>query len=208
MTFLQVEHHFYIPRLSQNWIIGTRLVKGTDMNKSLRDFDIRGSGVGGGGVSVFMYVMHTKKAQVPNEAARVRQQHVQHRQQQQQDLTQQSTQVCHIIHCYTIIVITDCPTIPIWAGFSHLSVDSPASWRTSKWDSINPIHHNIISWDSYIHSAPRKLDCIYLYLTENSTVYGTKSPLPLSFPRVWVRSQQLCGLGFVKMGVTGLFVPC
>ena len=90
MTFLQVEHHFYIPRLSQNWIIGTRLVKGTDMNKSLSDFDIRGSGVGGGGVSVFMYVMHTKKAQVPNEAARVRQQHVQHRQQQQQ-----STQVVY-----------------------------------------------------------------------------------------------------------------
>ena len=98
INFLQVEHHFYIPRLSQNWIIGTRLVKGTDMNKSLRDFDIRGSGVGGGGVSVFMYVMHTKKAQVPNEAAKVRQQHVQHRQQQQQDLTQQSTQVCYIIH--------------------------------------------------------------------------------------------------------------
>ena len=67
------------------------------MNKSLRDFDIRGSGVGGGGVSVFMYVMHTKKAQVPNEAARVRQQHVQHRQQQQQ-----STQVgIHdIVHIY------------------------------------------------------------------------------------------------------------
>ena len=33
---------------------------------------------------MFMYVMHTKKAQVPNEAARVRQQ--QHRQQQQQEL--------------------------------------------------------------------------------------------------------------------------
>lgn len=62
------------------------------MNKTLKDFDIRGSGVGGG-VSVFMYVMHTKKAQVPNEAARVRQQHVQHRQQQQQDLMQQPTQV-------------------------------------------------------------------------------------------------------------------
>ena len=98
------------------------------MNKSLRDFDIRGSGVGGGGVSVFMYVMHTKKAQVPNEAAKVRQQHVQHRQQQQQDLTQQSTQVRHIIiHYYTIIIITDCPIIPIWAGISHLMVDSPAS---------------------------------------------------------------------------------
>ena len=53
--------------------------------------------MGGGGVSVFMYVMHTKKAQVPNEAARVRQQHVQHRQQQQQ-----STQVgIHdIVHIY------------------------------------------------------------------------------------------------------------
>ena len=64
------------------------------MNKTLKDFDIRGGSVEG--VSVFMYVMHTKKAQVPNEAVRVRQQHVQNRQQQQQDLTQQPTQV-HVL---------------------------------------------------------------------------------------------------------------
>ena len=52
------------------------------MNKTLKDFGIRGDGVGE--VGVFMYVMHTKKAQVPNEQTRVRQQ--QHRQQQQHDL--------------------------------------------------------------------------------------------------------------------------
>ena len=101
LSFLQVEHHFYIPRLSQNWIIGTRLVKGTDMNKTLKEFGIRGSGLGGG-VNVFMYVMHTKKAQVPNEAAKVRQQFVQNRQQQQQELMQQSTQVVLIVSCHTL----------------------------------------------------------------------------------------------------------
>ena len=46
-----------------------------------------------------MYVMHTKKAQVPNEAARMRQQ--QHRQQQQQDLQniQRQTQVQSTCTC-------------------------------------------------------------------------------------------------------------
>ena len=62
------------------------------MNKTLKDFGVRGDGVGE--VGVFMYVMHTKKAQVPHEAARVHQQ--QHRQQQQQGLEQiqQQSQVC------------------------------------------------------------------------------------------------------------------
>ena len=81
--YWQVEQEFYIPKLSQNWIIGHRLVKGSDMTKTLKDFDIRRDGVQE--VSVFMYVMHTKKAQVPHEAARMRLQ--QHRQQQQRDLT-------------------------------------------------------------------------------------------------------------------------
>ena len=88
---MQVEHEFYIPKLSQNWIVGPRLVKGTELNKPLKELGIKGEGVQE--VSVFMYVMHTKKAQVPNEATRVRQQ--QHRLQQQQDLQniQQQTQV-------------------------------------------------------------------------------------------------------------------
>ena len=92
-TFIpQVEQEFYIPKLSQNWIIGSRLVKGNDTNKSLKELGIKGDGVGE--ISVFMYVMHTKKAQVPNEATRMRQQ--QHRQQQQQELQniQRQGQVC------------------------------------------------------------------------------------------------------------------
>ena len=34
----------------------------------------------------------------------------------------------------------DCPTIPIWAGFSRLMVGSPASRHTLWWDSANPAH--------------------------------------------------------------------
>ena len=52
-------------------------------NKTLKDYGIKGDVVQE--VSVFMYVMHTKKAQVPNEVVRLCEQ--QHRQQQQQDLT-------------------------------------------------------------------------------------------------------------------------
>ena len=85
-TYTQVEHHFYIPKLSQNWVIGPRLVRGTELNKPIKEFGIKGEGIQE--VSVFMYVMHTKKAQVPNEAVRVRQQ--QHIQQQQQGLQLQA----------------------------------------------------------------------------------------------------------------------
>ena len=107
---IQVEQEFYIPKLSQNWIIGPRLVRGTELNKPIKEFGIKGEGVQE--VSVFMYVMHTKKAQVPNEAIRVRQQ--QHVQQQQQGLqpTQLQAQVrhmymynagIHIMHCLRLI---------------------------------------------------------------------------------------------------------
>ena len=40
----------------------------------------------------------------------------------------------------SFIIYPDCPSIPILAGFSHLLVDSPASRRTSKLDSVNPAH--------------------------------------------------------------------
>ena len=79
LPFLQVEHKFYIPRQAQNWIIGPKLVKGTELNKPIKEFGIVGEGVTE--VNVFMYVMHTKKAQVPNEATRMR--HQQFNQQQQ-----------------------------------------------------------------------------------------------------------------------------
>ena len=101
-TFIpQVEQEFYIPKLSQNWIIGSRLVKGNDTNKSLKELGIKGDGVGE--ISVFMYVMHTKKAQVPNEATRMRQQ--QHRQQQQQELQniERQAQVCVCV-CVSLCV--------------------------------------------------------------------------------------------------------
>lgn len=60
------------------------------MNKTLQDFGIS---EGDQDVNVFMYVIHTKKAQVPNEVARIRQQ------QQQQDMVKcrkinQRLQVC------------------------------------------------------------------------------------------------------------------
>ena len=76
-------------------------MKGNDTNKSLKELGIKGDGVGE--VNVFMYVMHTKKAQVPNEAARVRQQ--QHRQQQQQELQniQRQAQVCRSV-CMSVCV--------------------------------------------------------------------------------------------------------
>ena len=76
----QVEHTFYIPRQCQNWIIGPRLVKGTELNKPIKEFGVLGEGVTE--VNVFMYVMHTKKAQGPNEAVRIR--HQQFNQQQQE----------------------------------------------------------------------------------------------------------------------------
>ena len=88
MLHTQVEHHFYIPKLSQNWIIGPRLVRGTELNKPIKEFGIKGEGIQE--VSVFMYVMHTKKAQVPNEATKLRQQ--QHFRQQQQGLQNISQQ--------------------------------------------------------------------------------------------------------------------
>jgi hypothetical protein len=50
------------------------------MSKALKDFGIRGPGGGEGGVHVFMYVMHTKKARVPISTVRM------FYQQQQQDL--------------------------------------------------------------------------------------------------------------------------
>lgn len=90
---MQVEQEFYIPKLSQNWIIGARLVKGNELNKPIKEFGIKGEGVAE--VSVFMYVMHTKKAQVPNESVKLRQQ--QHLRQQQQGLQniQQQDQVLY-----------------------------------------------------------------------------------------------------------------
>jgi hypothetical protein len=51
------------------------------MSKTLKDFGIRGPVGADGGVSVFMYVMHTKKAQVPIDTRMLYRQ-----QQQQQDL--------------------------------------------------------------------------------------------------------------------------
>ena len=78
-----MERRFYIPRASQNWIIGPRLVKNAeDLGKTLREFDITGIGVSG--VDVCMYVMHAKKANVPKEefeALRNRQQQTQRMQQ-------------------------------------------------------------------------------------------------------------------------------
>ena len=88
LLIIQVEQEFYIPKLSQNWIIGSRLVRGTEQNKPIKEFGIKGEGIQE--VSVFMYVMHTKKAQVPNEVTRLRQQ--QHFRQQQQGLQNISQQ--------------------------------------------------------------------------------------------------------------------
>ena len=51
------------------------------MNKALKDFGIRGPDDAEEGVSVFMYVMHIKKAQVPVNTVRMRYQ----QQQQLQD---------------------------------------------------------------------------------------------------------------------------
>ena len=41
------------------------------MSKALKDFGIRGPNGAEEGVSVFMYVMHTKKAQVPINTVRM-----------------------------------------------------------------------------------------------------------------------------------------
>jgi hypothetical protein len=59
---LELTHH--IPKATQNWVIGNQLVKGDMLLKTLRDFGIDGSGTT---AKVFIYVMHTKKAQVPKE---------------------------------------------------------------------------------------------------------------------------------------------
>ena len=46
------------------------------MNKTLKDFGVRGGSVRG--VCVFLYVMHTKKAQIPrSDTARMRHQQLQ-----------------------------------------------------------------------------------------------------------------------------------
>ncbi len=56
---------FFIPKASQNWIIGDMLVSPSDIHKTLKDYKVSGEFVSE--VKVFMYVKHAKKAQVPKE---------------------------------------------------------------------------------------------------------------------------------------------
>lgn len=56
---------FFIPKASQNWIIGKHLVTSNDLQKSLKDLGVSGEVISE--VKVFMYVMHPKKANVPKE---------------------------------------------------------------------------------------------------------------------------------------------
>ena len=61
----QVENNFHIPRATQNWIIGPKLVKNTtDLQRTLKDYEITATA---GKAKVYLYVMHVKKANVPKE---------------------------------------------------------------------------------------------------------------------------------------------
>ena len=63
--FFQVENNFHIPRATQNWIIGPKLVKNTtDLQRTLKDYEITATA---GKAKVYLYVMHIKKANVPKE---------------------------------------------------------------------------------------------------------------------------------------------
>ena len=63
----QVEKRFYIPRSSQNWIIGKKLIKGDDeLHKALSQHGLKCPS-DSTSVKVFLYVMHTKKANVAKE---------------------------------------------------------------------------------------------------------------------------------------------
>ena len=65
LTLPQVQVKFYIPKASQNWIIGDNLVTPNDLQKTLGELGVKGQFVNE--VKVFMYVMHPRKANVPKE---------------------------------------------------------------------------------------------------------------------------------------------
>jgi hypothetical protein len=78
---------FYIPKASQNWIIGENLVTSSDLQKSLKDLGVTGDLINE--VKVFMYVMHPKKANVPKEEFEgIRARQMQQKKQQQGQTTQ------------------------------------------------------------------------------------------------------------------------
>ena len=85
---LKVQVKFFIPKASQNWIIGDKLiVSKEDSGKKLKDFQITSEILDT--VTIYVYVMHTKKANVPkeeHEAIRNRQVEQKKQQQQQQEL--------------------------------------------------------------------------------------------------------------------------
>lgn len=60
-----VEKQFYIPRSSQNWIIGPKLIKNDD-KQPLKEHGLAHT-KSGDSQKVFLYVMHTKKANVAKE---------------------------------------------------------------------------------------------------------------------------------------------
>jgi hypothetical protein len=66
------------------------------MSNTLKDFGIRGPIGAEGVVSVFMYVMHTKKARVP---INVRMHYQQQQQQQLQDLAQNENYKPTVVVC-------------------------------------------------------------------------------------------------------------
>ena len=76
---------FFIPKASQNWIIGdTLVISKDDLQKTLKDFGISGDSVCHSQVKVYMYVMHTKKANVSKEEFEmVRARQIQQRKEQQ-----------------------------------------------------------------------------------------------------------------------------
>ena len=97
---------FFIPKASQNWIIGDKLIMTKeDGSKKLEDFDIRAEEVDN--IPIYIYVMHAKKANVPKEEHdAIRNKHQEQRKGQQEYMGTCSTVTSkYIIHTYVHMLL-------------------------------------------------------------------------------------------------------
>lgn len=87
ILFFQVEQKFHIPRSSQNWIIGSKLIKSDD-RQPLSSYGLKCVKGSDSQQIIYLYVMHTKKANVAKEDLEA----IQTRQRAQQNKQQSGVQ--------------------------------------------------------------------------------------------------------------------